>query len=367
MALVRFFPDAARGRRVGALRLLVRHLLVPRTLAVAGLLAIGGALWTLFDTAETSAWAFVAVAVLLALDVVRLFESTLLNASRRQRAYSIWQAGDAVSRPLLAVVAIWVLGPTSVSLLLGYLLAVAVTNFAFRRTRVRGGPDEAGASPAWVTETRIAMLRFAGPLMPLALLGWIISLSDRYVLAGLTSPEQTGIYAAAYGLASAPFLMLAQFLSLSLRPVYFDAVIQHDRARERRTLLAWMAILALALSSGIGLVVVFSDPIVRLVLGESYWSAADLLPWIAAAYGILAVQQLFEHVIQALHSTRWLLVVHSCGAVSAVGLFFLLIPRHGAYGAAMAVVGSMLASCTASIVLSGALPRLFARDRRDAV
>jgi hypothetical protein len=42
MAMGRYFPDAARGRRVGALRLLLRDLLVPRTLAVAGLLAIGG-------------------------------------------------------------------------------------------------------------------------------------------------------------------------------------------------------------------------------------------------------------------------------------------------------------------------------------
>jgi O-antigen/teichoic acid export membrane protein len=240
-------------------------------------------------------------------------------------------------------------------------------NFAFRRTRVRGGPDETGASPAWVTETRIAMLRFAGPMVPLALLGWIISLSDRYILAGLTSPEQTGIYAAAYGLASAPFLMLGQFLSLTLRPVYFDAVLQHDRRRERRTLFAWMAALALALLFGMGFVIAFAGPIVRVVLGEAYWGAADLMPWIAAAYGILAVQQLFEHVIQALHSTRRLLVVHSCGAATAVGLFFLLIPRYAAYGAAMAVAGSMLASCTASIVLSGALPRLFAREPRNAV
>jgi O-antigen/teichoic acid export membrane protein len=128
-----------------------------------------------------------------------------------------------------------------------------------------------------------------------ALFGWIISLSDRFTLAGLTSPEQTGIHAAAYGLASAPFLILSQFLSLTLRPVDFDAVIQHDRRRERRTLFAWMAALALALSFGLGLVIAFAGPITR------------------------------------------------------------------------AVVGSMLASCTASIVLSGALPRMFTREARDAV
>ena len=44
-ALVRFFPDAARGRRVAAMRFLLRDLLVPRTLVVAGSLAIGGALY----------------------------------------------------------------------------------------------------------------------------------------------------------------------------------------------------------------------------------------------------------------------------------------------------------------------------------
>lgn len=361
-ALVRFFPDAARGRRVAELRQLLRRLLAPRTLAVTTLLALGGALYAQLGGTETSAWAFVSVALLLVLDVMRLFESTFLNAARRQRTFSLWYAADAASRPAVAVAAIVVFGPTSVSLLLGYALAVAVTNFAFRGARVRAGGDEAEASPEWVAQTRLAMFRYAGPLMPLAMLGWIISLSDRFVLAGLTSPEQTGIYAAAYGLASAPFIMLGQFLSLTLRPVYFDAVVQNDRRRERRTLLAWIAALAAALTAGMGLVIAFAGPIVRVVLGEAYWSAADLLPWIAAAYGIQAVQQLFEHVIQALHSTRRLLVVHSLGAVAAVGLFFLLIPRHGARGAAMAVVGSMLTSCMASILLSGALPRLFARE-----
>jgi O-antigen/teichoic acid export membrane protein len=365
MALVRFFPDAARGRRIGALRRLLRDLLVPRTLAVAGLLAIGGVLWTRFDAAETSAWAFVIVASLLVLDVLRLFESTLLNASRRQRAYALWYGADSVARPVLAVGTILAFGASAVSLLVGHVLAIAGTCFAFWRTRVLGETDEAGASPAWLAEMRAAMLRYAGPMMPLALLGWVISLSDRYILAGLTSPEQTGIYAAAYGLASAPFLMLSQFLSLTLRPIYFDAVVQHDRRRERRTLFAWMAALAFALLFGMTLVTAFAGPIVRVVLGEAFWGAAELVPWIAGAYGILAVQQLFEHVIQALHSTRRLLVVHSFGAAAAIGLFFALIPRHGAFGAAMAVVGSMLTSCAAAVVLSGALPRLFAPEPRD--
>jgi O-antigen/teichoic acid export membrane protein len=365
-ALVRYFPDAARGGNVGGLRGLVRALLVPRTLAVAGLLAVGGALWTRFDAAGTSAWAFVCVALMLVLDVVRLFESTLLNAARRQTAYSLWYAADALTRPLLAVAVILVLGPTSTSLLIGYVIAIALGNFAFRGTRVFGAADEVSAPPAWRVEMRAAILRYAGPMIPLALLGWVISLSDRYVLAGLTSPDQTGIYAASYGLASAPFIMLGQFLSLTLRPVYFDAVVQGDRRRERRVLLAWMAAVALALAVGMGLVIEFANPIVRFVLGEAFWGAADLLPWIALAYGLQAVQQLFEHVIQALHSTRRLLVIHALGAATAVALFFLLIPRYGANGAAMAVVGSFAVSCAASIPLSGALPRLFARESRPA-
>jgi len=364
-ALVRFFPDAVLARRVGALRELVRRLLTPRTLGVAGLLALGGALWAGFHgPASASPLAFAFAALLLVLDVVRLFESTLMNASRRQRDYSLWYAADAVSRPALAVATIALFGPSSASLLLGYVVAIAVVNLAFRRARVQGEPGETASAPAWLAGMRSALLRYAGPMMPLAALGWIISLSDRYVLAGLTGPEQTGIYAAAYGLASAPFIMLGQFLSLTLRPVYFDAVVQNDRRRERRTFFVWMAALAGAFALGLALVIAFREPIVRLVLGEAFWGAADLLPWIAAAYGLQAVQQLFEHVIQALHSTRRLLAMHALGAATAVALFFLLIPRYGAQGAAMAVVGSMLASCAASIALSGALPRMFGRDAR---
>ena len=363
-ALVRFYPDAARAGRVAALRALLRQLLVPRTLGIAALLAVGGVVWVGFGPGRASGVAFVGAAILLVLDVARLFESTLLNAARRQRAYSLWYAADAVSRPALAVAAILALGADALSVLIGYAAAVACTNLAFRRASVRGGPGEVAAPGTWLEETRRSMLRYAGPLVPLALLGWIISLSDRYILAGLTSPTQTGIYAAAYGLASTPFIMLDQLLALTLRPVYFDAVGQQDRRRERRTFLVWMAALAVSLLLGMALVVALAGPIVKLVLGEAYWSAAELVPWIAAAYAIQAVQHLFEHTILALQQTRRLLVVHAAGAVTAVSFYFVLIPRLGARGAALATLLSMLASCTASMLLSGALPRLFARDPR---
>ncbi len=363
-ALVRFYPDAARAGRVAELRALLSKLLVPRTLGIAALLAGGGVIWAGFSSGRASAIAFVGVAILLVLDVVRLFESTLLNAARRQRAYSLWYAADAVSRPALAVAAILLFGADAVSVLLGYAAAVACTNLAFRRATVRGGPGEGAAPGAWVEEIRRSMLRYAGPLVPLALLGWIISLSDRYILAGLTGPMQTGIYAAAYGLASTPFIMLDQFLALTLRPVYFDAIAQRDRRRERRIFLVWLAVLAVTLLLGMALIVPLAGPIVKLVLGEAYWGAAGLVPWIAAAYAIQAVQHLFEHPILALHQTRRLLVVHAVGAFTAVSFYFVLIPSSGARGAAIATLLSMLASCAASVQLSGALPRLFAREFR---
>ena len=142
-ALVRFYPDAARAGRVAPLRALLRQLFVPRTLAIAILLAFGGVAWAGFAGGDVSGAAFVGVAILLALDVVRLFESTLLNAARRQRAYSLWYAADAISRPLLAALAIFAFGADALSVLLGYAAAVGLTTLAFRSASVRG---DAGAT-----------------------------------------------------------------------------------------------------------------------------------------------------------------------------------------------------------------------------
>jgi O-antigen/teichoic acid export membrane protein len=118
----------------------------------------------------------------------------------------------------------------------------------------------------------------------------------------------------------------------------------------------WLALLALALASGVALVTWLAEPLTGLLLAEGYGAAAGLLPWIAAAYALQGIKQVFEAKIYAEKRTIVLVAVELAAAILAVGLYLTLIPTHGALGAALGTLGGMASSLVGMAVLSGAVP-----------
>jgi O-antigen/teichoic acid export membrane protein len=362
---LRFYPDAEAAGRVALFRDFVSGLLLRRTLALVAAVLLGGAAFVLLLHGEGSLAGFGALALLLALDVMRLFEVTLQNAARRQAAFSLWGAADACMRPLFAIGAILLLGPRAPVVILGYAAGIALVNSAFRGTAVRGAAPR-GEAGSWVVDTRRALLRYAAPLVPLALLDWIMVLSDRYLLAALSGANEVGVYAAGYGLGSMAFIIAGQMLMLIVRPVVFDAISRGDVERERRVVIGWLALLGGILLAGLVALVLLRHEIVQLVLGEAFWGAAPILPWIGAAYALQSLRHVFDTLILGQGRTRRLLVNHSIAAATASSVYLLLIPELGSLGAALGTAAGMAASLVSSVLLSGAVPLLLGQRTREA-
>lgn len=352
----RFYADAAEEQRIGAHRALLGRLLGFRTGLATALLAVGGIGWGVWQRAPDVAWSFAAVALLSVLETQRMFELRLLNASRRQLYHAGWTLLDEALRVVGAVSAVLWLGPTAASVLLGYSVGTAAATAAFWRARVRGEGDDGG--DAWRAERTQQVLRYALPLSLLAVVGWIFNFSDRYVLAALAGAEITGVYVAAYGLASHPFIVTARALNLSFRPVYNAAAVSGDLRRERRVFLLWSALLAAVLFLGVAAMAWLAEPLTSLLLAERYADAAVLLPWIGAAYALQGCKQVFEAVIYAEQRTRLLVVVQAVVAPVSLGLYVVLIPELGALGAAIGTLAGMAVALLAIGFLSGTWSRL---------
>lgn len=358
--VTRFFPNARADGRIGSFRGLTARLLTRRTVfASSFLLAIGvGA--EIYWRSEGTWLAFVLAIVLLGLNTWRSFEANLLNASRKQRPFGAWNAVDGCMRPLGVWASVTLLGAAAWTVMLGYVAGVAASNLAFRRSAVRGASEPEGGE-RWSLGCGLEVLRFAAPLPPLALLAWASHLSDRYILAAASGAESAGIYAAAYALASGPFLAYAGVVNLTLRPILFDAVARGDRLRERRALQLWLGAAAGGSWLGVALFTSLQEPIVQLALAERFWGAAPILPWIAAAYAMQAMCQALEGLILADRRTAVLTVLQFAGAAAGIALFLLLIPRHGALGAAVATCCALTLTFLATAVASRAAGRLLGR------
>lgn len=339
-ALIRYYPDWARIGRTSVLRQVGARLVTAQAAIATFAIALG---WMViapqFGEPWFSGWL---IAALLIVDCVRSFELALLNAARRQQGAAFIHAADAWARPLAAIMAILVLGASADAALLGYIIgagltaAVALAIMPLEgRSEARTAPE---ASPA-PSEADLAasIRRYALPLAPLALFGWISGMGDRYVIGGLLGLEQAGFYAAAYGLASRPFLMFSSIAEMTLRPVLQNAIAAGDAVLIVRAKRALFLVTATGAALGVLAFFLLSDWVGGLLLAETYRPAAKLMPWIALGYGLYAVSNVFSRFCYAFDDTRAILILTVAGALIGLAAMVPAILTFGLHGAALAV------------------------------
>ena len=346
---LRFNAEAAIEGYAHGLRDLLRPLVMRMAWLTTASLGLGALVWRVASGSNVSPWALVAGLLVMVPDAVRWYELNVLNATRRQTAFAVWTGADAVARPLGAAIAISVAGPTPAAALAGISMAAVAVNVVcgWGYGRVEG--DGPRAAPPADTKSRI--LRYAVPLMPLALMLWVVGLLDRYVLALTAGAGAAGLYAAVYGVGSQGFLALGTVGLAVFRPLYFTAIDGHDAGRGRRVLWVWLAAMAAGSLAGIAGLVLLGRPLARVCLGPQFQGGAYLLPWIGVAYTIQTLQTVFEVPLYAQHKTAPLLWVQIGGAATALVLYAILIPRYGAFGAVVATIGAFSVSSVLAATL----------------
>lgn len=337
-AVMRSYADAAREGRIGNLRAIGVRLVAPMVAGTALLIAGGGFVagpW------RGEPWfAGVLVAVMLLVDCLRMFEMALFSAARRQRAMAAIYAADAWSRPLMAVAAVLAFGASAESALAGYVGGSAAVVLAMRAFMRLEGVGEA-APPRDMSkdaELAAAMRRYALPLAPLAILGWFNGIGDRYVIGGMIGLHEAGLYAAAYGLVSKPFLMLGTMAELLMRPILFDAVAADDAGARRRAKLLWFALVGGGSAFGVLCFLVLGPYVAAVVLAADYReTAVAMMGWIALGYAFYVMSVVNIRLCYAFHDTRAALLLTIASSAVMLATLLVFLKLYGLLGAAMAV------------------------------
>lgn len=335
-AVLRHFLDFSGRIGESAFRRMVFDLIFRPTLLVSAAVLAGGiAAHIMFDH---DLILYVLVVVMLAVDIARYFETNILHAAHRQTRFTWWNTLEAVLRPAFAVAAAITLGPTAVNVAAAYIVASVVLYAGFREkqraeTDIAWGAEMNDPRPAM----RATLLRYARPLIPLALVIWISSIGDRYIIGALLNTTDLGIYVAAYGLASRAFQMLGSVITLTLRPHLYAAIGAGNARRESRLLKMWWLA---AVSCGLALLLfihVFNEELTRLLLGSKYAAAATLLPLIALGYFFSLLSQTAEIVSYAHSATDLVLRNQAIGSVACIAIVIPAVHGYGILGAAAAV------------------------------
>jgi O-antigen/teichoic acid export membrane protein len=181
--------------------------------------------------------------------------------------------------------------------------------------------------------------------LPFALTGALaafITLSDRYILELLIGTGATGLYAASYDLVMRTLHVLMMVVAMAGSPIVLRAYETQGR-EAAAPFIRRQGELLLGLALPVAMAFILLAPaIARALLGEQFQQAARaLIPWIAVATVLSGFQAFYLSLAFSLPkrplSQTWVLFA---GALLNVALNFLLIPRFGLVGAALATVAA---------------------------
>jgi O-antigen/teichoic acid export membrane protein len=272
---------------------------------------------------------------LLLIESGRSLGAAFLNGLHKQRALGIWTGIDAWLRLCLAMAAIWKFGVTPANVLLGFMGASAVALIPVAAILLRHNVGTASSIDPEVS--RRDFVRYALPLIPLAIVGWASAQSDRYIVGGLIGVASAGLYAGIYGIVSRPFLLVGSSVELTARPHYYAALARGDTESAGLILRHWLWVNGTIGAAGFAAFAVLCHPIAYVLLAPLYRPFASMMIPIALGYGFLIIGQMYERICYAHDDTRAVLAIETFGAVLSIALVIPMAWRLGIWGAALAV------------------------------
>ncbi len=179
------------------------------------------------------------------------------------------------------------------------------------------------------------MLAFGLPHVMNLLSGWVLQLSDRYLLEVLGSLAQTASYSVAYSLGSVLSAVVIAPFSLAWWTLMFPIAKRSDAALVFQRIFRWFSLVLLLATFALSLVGIL---ILDLLFPVSYHNAAPIIPIIALSImfnGIFVVVALGTSLLKKTWSVA---IFITLSAVINVGCNLFLIPLYGSLGAAWATL-----------------------------
>ena len=277
---------------------------------------------------------------ILFFDALSTFSYLLLRMEERSGRFIAYRFFNVLLTLGLNIILVVHLGKGVVGVFLSNLIASALTLAILLPVIWRR------LSPSLSTRLTKNILKFGLPFIPAGLASMTMELIDRYMLRGMRSLEEVGIYNAGYKLGLVMLLVVMAF-KFAWQPFFLSLGREESRAKK-----SFAAVLTYFLLTSTFLLLVvsfFVDDLVRLrffgltVFGPEFWSGTRVVPIILLAHIMMGLYLVFLPGIFLKKKTKFVPLFTGVGAVTNVLLNCLLIPRWGMMGAAWATLFGYLA------------------------
>lgn len=179
------------------------------------------------------------------------------------------------------------------------------------------------------------MIAYSAPLIPAVIGMFVLNFSDRFFLNAYSTLDELGIYALAYKFGFLLSPLLIQPFGLVWGPKMFEICRHEDSHNILKKIFHGYVFLAITAFFVLSL---FINEVLLIMTTPQYYIAANLVPIIALAYALNAINRLVMTPFYTESKTHYIGAINSSAAVICIFLNFILIKRFGGLGAAIATL-----------------------------
>jgi len=171
--------------------------------------------------------------------------------------------------------------------------------------------------------------RYGAPIMVTNALGYVLSLSDRYILQAFRGPEEVGIYSASYAISQRSILFIVSMFHLAGTPIAFS-LWENKGAEEAREFLTDVTryYLLIGLPATVGLSAV-AKLVANVLVAEEYYEGYRIIPLIVLSVFLLGVAHRFTYGLTFHKRTDLLMLCYLVSGLASIGLNLVFVPKHG--------------------------------------
>lgn len=277
-------------------------------------------------------------------DTLNLIPLSFLRGERRPLPYSVLAFTRAGLGSVLIIVFVVVLDMGVLGVLLGSAISALVSvtiglGMLARADRLRLGWDRSYA---------IGLLRFTLPLVPAALAGWTLSLSDRFVIGAVDGYRAVGVYAIGYTVGLAMNALVVQPFTLAWGAAYWEYA--RDEAQAPRTIARTMTLFAIVAGVPALALSLFGTDAIRLLLTPEFEPGRFVVPFSAFGYLAYGLYMISGTGLNLAARTRWIPFTVGAAALANLVINLVTVPLFGF----MAAAWSTLISYAVLAILTGA-------------
>lgn len=185
--------------------------------------------------------------------------------------------------------------------------------------------------------------KYSKPLIPIAILGWVNNLGDRYIIGSYLSLTEVGLYVAAYSISSRAFIIPNGIISGFFKPILFQAESKKQLVKSKLIFKFWILCVIIISSILLCIFYFWGAFIAEIFLAKAYRELApELFIWIGLGYSFQAIYQAIENRLYSYFESSKVLIPTIIGAVTNILLNVTLLPILGILGAAITTALSFL-------------------------